>query len=681
MKIALFAVLVGLVAAAPAPAIPNGDGKSDLVARNNWGGSKDDGWKADDDGHDGWKGGDDGHDGWKGGDDGHDGWKGDDHGHDGWKGDDHGHDGWKGDDHGHDGWKGDDHGHDEWKGGDDKGGDKGHGGGKNCLARRNGSPGMGSFYSKGWDNGDDKWDKHGDGKGHDDGHGGGHDGGHGGGHGGDDCPDPYSEEDTTKWILNNPSVLVNVVLPLRDIEIPIIEILDEGIVPIINRTAPVLDLNERPALLNGSSPATIWGGITSPGMNATFRPVQGTNKNADVFASSSPDSAFPQRKRQVAINSQPDLLPAGMCTYQYQHVLGGDGSASRGALWALEGYVDLVAADVQQGGIGDCGMGAAIMSLASGGWTRYIKNSFVRVGEGEGSYEVLLKKDGVTQRIAIDDQLPVLTNANPMCWPYPGFQPVLDAAFPGPDGTYPPTPIFFMPLFEKAFAKFLDANPAWKSAKPEETGYAGLEGVNPAYVLAAVTGGTPKSVWRTRPGFDGPILSALLTCMRGTAPCAISTGNSTTLEGLGMLDTTGTIWLNPGGDAAMPRGYTAGDTSGMLASDAPGSKSTFTVIDFDQVKPTPDGDRSTVLTFVGNHAYGFDHTRSTDFPLPASIDSLIDVRMAALNPWGSNPCQWPGGGCGTGGLFSEPSELPFSFRTLAMSIVGVFTVENMPVSV
>jgi hypothetical protein len=317
------------------------------------------------------------------------------------------------------------------------------------------------------------------------------------------------------------------------------------------------------------------------------------------------------------------------------------------------------------------------MSLASGGWTSRIKNSFTRVGQGEGSYEVLLKKDGVTQRIAIDDQLPVLTNANPSCWPYPGFQPVLDAAFPAPGGGYPPTPIFFMPLFEKAFAKFLDANPDWKSAKPEETGYAGLEGVNPAYVLAAITGGTPKSVWRTRPGFDGPILAALLTCMRGTAPCAISTGNSTTLEGLGMVDGTGTIWLNPAGDAAMPRGYTPGDTAGMLASDAPGSTSTFTVIDFDQVKTTPDGDRSTVLTFVGNHAYGFDHTRSTDFPLPANINSLSNVRMAALNPWGSNPCQWPGGGCGNGGgSFSEPSELPFSFRTMAMSIVGVFSINE-----
>ncbi|CAK9785714.1 hypothetical protein CC85DRAFT_313985 [Cutaneotrichosporon oleaginosum] len=645
MKLAL---LVGLAAlASAAPTIPVG-ARIGLFTRDNWG----------NDGHDGK------HDGG--------GWKG---------GDGHDHDGWKGDGHGdHDG-------HDGHDGGD---GGKGPGGRKNCLARRNGV-GMGHLYSRGWDKGDDKWDGH-DG-GHDGGHKGGHgghggNGGHGGhggngGHGGghDDCPDPNSEDETADWILDNPAVRVNVTLPLRDVSIPLIDVLLDGLVPIINRTAPILDidLGDLPALKNSSSPATTWGGILSQGMNATFRPVQGTNRNAFVFGSVVSESGLGPRKRQVAINTQPALPPAGTCVYEYQHVLGGDGSASRGALWALENVVDLVAADVQQGGIGDCGMGAAIMALASGGWTSLIKNSFVRVGQGEGSYEVLLKKDGVTQRIAIDDQLPSLTNANPMCWPYPGFQPVLDAALPGPLGNYPPTPIFFMPLFEKAFAKFLDANPDWKSTLPNVTGYAGLEGVNPAYVLAAITGGTPVSVWRTRPGFDGPILSALLTCMRGTAPCAISTGNATTLEGLGTPD-AGTIWLNPAGDAAMPRGYTPGDTSGMLASDAPGSPSTFTVIDFDQVNETPAGDRSTVLTFVGNHAYGFDHSRSTDFPLPANINSLLNVRMSALNPWGANPCQWPGGGCGDGDSeFDEPSELPFSFRTLAMSIVGVFTV-TMPAS-
>ncbi|GMK59027.1 hypothetical protein CspeluHIS016_0700420 [Cutaneotrichosporon spelunceum] len=637
MKLVLLAVLAALAAAAPA--ISNGDRiAKDLVARNNWGGS-DDGAKYDD---------------------GHEYHHNGEHGE--WNG--------KGGKGGH-GWKGDEDGHSD--NGDHS--DNGEGeGGTICLARRHGSPGMGSYYSKGWDDDDSsKWTKHGDtdkdnGKGH--GHGDGHDGhgGHGGNHG--DCPDPNSQEDTTKWIINNPTVVVNETLPLHDIDMPMIEIIDEGLVPTLNRTAPILGEGDLPALLNDSNPATLWGGVASPGMNSTFRPEQGTNKNTDAFGSGSSNSNVPRSP--------------GDCTYEYRYVLGGDGSASSGSLWALEGFVDLVAADVQQGGIGDCGMGAAVMALASGGWTSLIKKSFVRVGEGEGSYEVLLKKDGVTQRIAIDDQLPFLTGAAPgsSCWPYPGFQPVLDAALPGPNGNYPPTPIFFMPLFEKAFAKFLDANPDWKAAKPEETGYAGLEGVNPAYVLAAITGGKPVSVPRTTPGLDGPIIAALLRCMTGSAPCAISTGNSTTLEGLGPVDASNVIWLNPTANgAAGPSGYNPGETSGMLASDKPGSKSTFTIIDFDQVRKTPEGDRSTVVTFVGNHAYAFDRSRSTTFPFPASITSLLDIRMTVLNPWGANPCQWPGGGCGTGGSYYEPAALPFSFRTLAMSIIGVYTVEDMPGSV
>lgn len=603
--------------------------------------------------------------------------------------------GWDCGDHGgkeeckrtNDGWDCGNHGGGKDHHGGDHGGKDGGKHGGEChipWQKRTGGHGMGGYYDHGWDHPghyDGDYDHHKGG--HD-----GHKGGHGGGGGDKHCPDPTNIDDTVDEIVKHPGVVVDVTLPLRENNGSIVEIIDSGMVPVINHTAPVLGGGDLPAFHNGSSPATTWGGITSEGMNATHRPAQGTNANAAVFEHAGSTVRFRRgalaaAKRQITLNSQPDPPtpnpdPALSCQYSYQHVLGGDGSPSRGALWALEGYVDLVAADVQQGGIGDCGMGAAIMALASGGWTKLIKNSFVRTGAREGSYEVLLKKDGTTQRVAIDDQLPVLTNANPNCWPYPGYQPVNDAAFPGPDGSYPPTPIFFMPLFEKAFAKFLDANPDWKSTKPEVTGYAGLEGVNPANVLAAITGGTPKSVWRTKSGFDVPILAALLQCMRADAPCVIGTTNSTTLEGLGTLDATQVLWLNPAGDAANPRGYSPGDTSGMVASDAPTSKSTYTIIDFDQVVKTDKGDRSTALTMVGNHAYGFDHSRSTDFPLPDSIESLIDVRMAVLNPWGSNPCQWPGGGCGSGGAFTQPSEVRHSFRTLAQTIAGVFTVENMP---
>lgn len=129
-----------------------------------------------------------------------------------------------------------------------------------------------------------------------------------------------------------------------------------------------------------------------------------------------------------------------------------------------------MAADVKQGGIGDCGLGASIMALAAGGWTPYIKKMFVKQFDGnERNIVANFHKDGTVYPVTIDDQLPVLQNANAFCWPYPGYQPVNDAADPGPNGNYPPTPIFFMPLFEKAYAKFLDRFPEW-SASPAAKG-------------------------------------------------------------------------------------------------------------------------------------------------------------------------------------------------------------------
>lgn len=590
----------------------------------------------------------------------------------------------------------------------DNGGDRhGHGdGGKDCHRpwRRFGAPGMGGFYDHGWDH-----------PGHVDGDFGGHKGGHKGGHTGgwgkhgDLCPDPNSVDDTLQEILDNPTVEVNETLPLVSDNGTVADMVDSEVVPTVNVTAPILGEGELPALMNSSTggDATAFGGISSGGMSEEIRPPQGTNANADVFDSSLSSSSgmmarrrSPQAyaremaaasRRQVTVNSQPDLPKPKKeedepdankrCEYgAYKHVLGGDGSASLGALWALEGYVDLVAADVRQGGIGDCGLGASVMALASGGWTGYLKKRFQRVGAGEGSYEVRLAKDGAEQVVAIDDQLPVLTGGSTLyCWPYPGFQPVNDAALPSEDGSYPPTPIFFMPLLEKAFAKFLDANPDWKSTGPEMTGYLGLEGINPAYALAALTGGTPKFVHRATSGFDTPILAALLTCMMGTAPCVIGTTNATTLGGLGTPDTTSTIWLNPTGDRAVNKGYTPGETAGLAASDAPVSNSTYTIIDFDQVVKTDKGDRSTAITLVGTHAYALDHSQSTDWPMQTSVKSLIEARMAILNPWGSNPCSWPGGGCGKdGGLYPMPSKVPLSFRALAQTIYSVYTVENMP---
>ncbi|KLT42414.1 hypothetical protein CC85DRAFT_328169 [Cutaneotrichosporon oleaginosum] len=564
--------------------------------------------------------------------------------------------------------------------------------------RRFGAPGMNHNYYPGWDTGHRMYNPDGT-RNHDHDHD--HDHGHGHGHGhgsdtdeyghphsdhhgehngeppnnGEECADT-SVDGTVQEIINNPTVPVNEPIPVVADNTTVPDLVDSGVVPTTNITDPVLDDGMMPALMNSSTggDAIGFGGITS--MMVRRSPLAAQREALDA------------RKRQLTVNAQPappaqkseteEPDPDKRCAYERtEHVLGGDGSPSKGSLWALEGYVDLVAADVQQGGIGDCGLGASVMALAAGGWTRYLKNSFTRVGTGEGSYEVLLKRDGVTQRIAIDDQLPVRTAGSASnCWPYPGYQPVEDAVVDATDPRgYKKTPIFFMPLLEKAFAKFLDANPDWKSTPPEVMGYLGLEGINPSFALAALTGGTPKPVYRTRAGFDPFILGAVLTCMIGDAPCVIGTTNATTLEGLGMKDTTQTIWLNPD----RSEGYAPGNTAGMTASDSPKSNSTYTVIDFDQVVVVDGRDRSTALTLVGTHAYAFDHSASTDWPLQNSVSAWNEARINIVNPWGSNPCSWPGGGCGKdGGIYPQAARLPLSLRTFVQTIYSVYTVENMP---
>lgn len=186
--------------------------------------------------------------------------------------------------------------------------------------------------------------------------------------------------------------------------------------------------------------------------------------------------------------------------------------------------------------------------------------------------------------------------------------------------------------------------------------------MNPAYVLAAITGGTPVSTWRSRPGFDGAIVAAIAKCMQGTAPCVVGTTNAA-MEGLGTKDSTGGLWLAPAQEA----NYVPGQTSALAASDT--NDITFTVIDFDNL--TPDG-KSSVFTWVSSHAYAFAWSRSTRWP----INSLLTPRIKFLNPWGVNPVSWPGGS--GKGEWDDPAELTASFRTFLETVSGVFTVADMP---
>lgn len=477
----------------------------------------------------------------------------------------------------------------------------------------------------------------------------------------------------------------------------ITDMINNGVISIVNVTFPSWG-DSLPALINGTDPATSMGANSTGGQ----MPVQGTNLNAPTVGDGIPNNVAVARPRPagsidrligkryvengvdyaVRMGSaayNPDLVvpkddPALHCEYSYEHVLGGGGTTSRGGLWALEGSVWGVAADVRQGGIGDCGLGASVMALLANVfvWTKYLPQMLVRTDPslGDHMFTVAFKKEGSTHNVVIDDQLPVLQNLNFNCWPYLGFQPVRDAVEPGPLGNYPPTDVFFMPLLEKAFAKFFDNTPDWSPQAHlplrNVSGYLGLTGTSPDKALAAITGGNPRSVWRSKPGFDGPLMAATVMCMTGKAPCVIDTGPHT-LEGLGDSDGDGVIWLNPAGNAE--QGFESGTTSGMVADDL--NNKTFTVIDFDQLDDTG---HSTAVTLVGMHAYAFDYQRTTKPPFTLPME---DWRIRLINPWGTNPLPWPGAVNPTG-EWDNPGELTLSFRTFSQVIRAIYTVTDMP---
>ncbi|KAL1407440.1 hypothetical protein Q8F55_006873 [Vanrija albida] len=423
---------------------------------------------------------------------------------------------------------------------------------------------------------------------------------------------------------------------------------------------------------NGAAPSGTDAAPPPPPPADTALPIAGTNEDApDVgapaqqgFSLTDPD----YHAAMIAGGSQPSLPvpntdPTKKCEYKFTNVLGGGGTTQIGELWALEDYVNLVPADVQQGGIGDCGMGAGIMALVTSGYMRYLKRSviklFDRPNAGDRTIGFAFKYGGNTDIVIVDDTLPTLSNANSRCWPYLGYQPVNDAGKQAADGSYPPTPIFFMPLFEKAMAKWLDYRDDQRSSTAKDAkgiGYSGLVGVRAENVMAAVLGGTPKSIYRERRGYDTGILFAAFRCLQSATPCVIGTVPIDSISYLGNKDSTGTI-IQP--NAGSPVVYVGDQT--------PQNHKSYTIIDFDQI----NNGRSTLVQLVGNHAYTIDKTRSTD---PGN--GWAAGRVTLINPWQKNPDYWKDNE-GNGVPGTKP-EVVLSFRAFSLVINSVHWVEDIP---
>lgn len=303
-------------------------------------------------------------------------------------------------------------------------------------------------------------------------------------------------------------------------------------------------------------------------------------------------------------------------------------------------------------------MGSAVQTLASQGigrssWTYYLVRLIDSVDVVRGADGNLIRQlsfrfkyPGMEATVLIDDTLPTSTSGS--CGRYLGFQPTLDAVCQNrTTGRYDPTNVFFVPLLEKAFAKYIDAFPSLRSQSTRDnelTGYSGLEGIRPDVVLAAFTGGQPRRLFRDLAS-PAPIILALLRCIRDDIICTVDTYPST-LEGMGPKDEYETVHL-------------LGD-SGWVGSNANWNQQvSHTLIDFDNLNS--EG-RSHLQQMIGLHAYGIDYG-STPFP------GIVKL----LNPWGCNPEYSDRSGyCST---YNGP-QLEMSLRVFVSMIRAVYWVEN-----
>jgi hypothetical protein len=175
--------------------------------------------------------------------------------------------------------------------------------------------------------------------------------------------------------------------------------------------------------------------------------------------------------------------------------------------------------DIDQAYLGNCGFGASFISLKA--VQEPMLDSILSVEKyltdaGDVRLNAWFYPPNSSSRavVAIDDQLPRAQSDS--C-------PMLLESYQATNST---TPNAVIPLLEKAFAKWADVYTEIRGiANPNASGYAGLEGVWPYNVLAAVTGRAPQQFPHVTPGFDETFSRQIINCldMTRTAACVLDT--------------------------------------------------------------------------------------------------------------------------------------------------------------
>lgn len=187
-----------------------------------------------------------------------------------------------------------------------------------------------------------------------------------------------------------------------------------------------------------------------------------------------------------------------------------------------------------------------------------------------------------------------------------------------------PTNVYFMPLLEKAWAKYLDAFPQYRypdvAKDPKAKGYAGIWSTPASNALAAFTGGKAVSTPR-----GTKLLAALKRCLTQSSPCVICIPEIADLGTVGKLSNGGAdVYLGP-----------VGDRSGRIHRTTTGEKDGKTVYAdrfriTDNDNPDAKG-QARIVRLPGHHAYAIDRKKSL------WKENLRQGRITLINPWGCIP--------------------------------------------
>ena len=310
--------------------------------------------------------------------------------------------------------------------------------------------------------------------------------------------------------------------------------------------------------------------------------------------------------------------------------------------------------DVQQGGIGNCGFGAAMLAIRGNDMMSDLNYALRQTDYSVNNPRFRARFraiNGVTTEILLDDKLP-----------YQDCYKSL-ASFAAPCKHY------YVPLMEKAFVKFLDAHPDWRTidgslgaAEKKEvkswTGYRAMQSIDPRNVMRAITGQRRRNVYRRKANFDQVFANNMIKCLNGPYGCALLTPH---------VDNYVSSW------GKFPKGKTRHFTDG--AQIQPAADGIFVVYDRDN--------DFKAHYLASSHWYAIIRNKSPSKITPLQAHNLAnDIMVTIRNPWGCNPGKGTGNGCveyketreDRCEKRTDDGEMVISLRALWSVFVGIDTV-------